>query len=89
MDGVNTQLRAHEEEKWKYSVVWRLLNEAVNNTFFIPIVMPACGAMGPSMVRKLMHSGGGCHKRKGVLKLKPRSQEKNGLKKNEKEEEMP
>ena len=33
-----------------HSVVRRLLNEAGNNTIFTPIVMSACGAMGPSMV---------------------------------------
>ena len=50
MDGVNAQLRAREEEKRNHSFVRRLLNEAGNNTFFTPIVMSACGAMGPSMV---------------------------------------
>ena len=50
MDGVNAQLRAREEEKRNHSVVRRLLNEAGNNTFFTPITMSACGAMGPSMV---------------------------------------
>jgi hypothetical protein len=50
LDGVNAQLRAREDEKRNHSVVRRLLNEAGNNTIFTPIVMSACGAMGPSMV---------------------------------------
>ena len=50
LDGVNAQLRAREEDKRNHSVVQRLLNEAGNNTIFTPIVMSACGAMGPSMV---------------------------------------
>ena len=50
LDGVIAQLRAREDEKRNHSVVWRLLNEAGNNTIFTPIVMSACGAMGPSMV---------------------------------------
>ena len=50
LDGVSAQLRAREDEKRKHSVVRRLLNEAGNNTIFTPIVMSACGAMGPSMV---------------------------------------
>ena len=50
LDGVNAQLRAREDEKRNHSVVQRLLNEAGNNTNFTPIVMSACGAMGPSMV---------------------------------------
>ena len=44
LDGVN------EEDKRNHSVVQRLLNEAGSNTIFTPIVMSACGAMGPSMV---------------------------------------
>ena len=39
-----------EEDKRNHSVVQRLLNEAGNHTIFTPIVMSACGAMGPSMV---------------------------------------
>ena len=50
LDGVNAQLRAREEDKRNHSVVQRLLNEAGNSTIFTPIVMSACGAMGPSMV---------------------------------------
>ena len=50
LDGVNAQLRAREDEKRNHSVVRRLLNEAENNIIFTPIVMSACGAMGPSMV---------------------------------------
>jgi len=50
LDGVDAQLRAREEDKRNHSVVRRLLNEAGNNTIFTPIVMSACGAMGPSMV---------------------------------------
>ena len=50
LDGVNAQLRAREEDKRNHSVVQRLLNEAGNHTIFTPIVMSACGAMGPSMV---------------------------------------
>jgi hypothetical protein len=50
LDGVNAQLRALEDEKRNHSVVQRLLNEAGNNTIITPIVMSACGAMGPSMV---------------------------------------
>ena len=50
LDGVNAQLRAREDEKRNHSVVQRLLNEAGNITVFTPIVMSACGAMGPSMV---------------------------------------
>ena len=42
--------RAHEDEKRNHSVVQMLLNEAGNNAIFTPIVMSACGAMGPSMV---------------------------------------
>ncbi len=48
--GVNAQLRAREEEKRNHGVVRRLLNEAGSNIIFTPIVMSACGAMGPSMV---------------------------------------
>ena len=47
LDGVDAQLRAREEDKRNHSVVRRLLNEAGNNTIFTPIVMSACGAMGP------------------------------------------
>ena len=43
-------MRAREEEKRDQGFVRRLLNEAGNNTIFTPIVMSACGAMGPSMV---------------------------------------
>jgi hypothetical protein len=50
LDGVHAQLRAREEEKRNHDVVRRLLDEAGNNTIFTLIVMPACGAMGPSMV---------------------------------------
>ena len=50
LDGVNAQLRAREEDKHNHSVVQRMLNEVGNNTIFTPIVMSACGAMGPSMV---------------------------------------
>ena len=50
LDGVNAQLRAREDEKRNHSVVRRLLNEAGNNTIFTPVVMSACGAMGPSMM---------------------------------------
>ena len=46
----NAQLRAREEEKRNHGVVRRLFDEAGNNTIFTPIVMSACGAMGPSMV---------------------------------------
>ena len=49
LDGVNAQLRAREEDKRNHSVVQRLLNEAGNSTIFTPIVMSACGTMGPSM----------------------------------------
>jgi len=49
-DGVNAQLQAREEQKRNHSVVWRLLNEAGNKTVFTPVVMSACGAMGPSTV---------------------------------------
>ena len=49
LDGVNAQLRAREDEKRNHSVVQRLLNEAGNHTIFTPIVMSACGAVGPSM----------------------------------------
>ena len=45
MDWVTAQLRTREEEKRNHSVDRRLLNKAVNNTFFTPIVMSACGAM--------------------------------------------
>ena len=38
--------------------VQRLLNEAGNNTIFTPIVMSACGAMGPSMVAFLKRAYG-------------------------------
>ena len=48
LDGVNAQLRAREEDKRNHSAVQRLLNEAGNRTIFTPIVMLACGAMGPS-----------------------------------------
>ena len=58
LDGVNAQLRAREEEKRNHGVVRRLLNEAGNNTIFTPIVMSACGAMGPSMVAFLKHAYG-------------------------------
>ena len=50
LDWVNAQLRAREEEKRNHDVVRRLLDEAGNNTVFTPIVMSACGAMGPSIV---------------------------------------
>ncbi len=43
-------LWAREEEKRNHDVVRRLLDEAGNNTIFTPIVMSACGVMGPSMV---------------------------------------
>ena len=49
LDGVNAQLRVHEEDKRNHSVVQMLLNEAGNNTIVTPIIMSACGAMGPSM----------------------------------------
>jgi hypothetical protein len=49
LDGVNAQLRAHEEDKRNHSVVQMLLNEAGNHTIVTPIIMSACGAMGPSM----------------------------------------
>ena len=48
LDGFNAQLRARD-----HSVVQRLQNEAGkagNNNIFIPIVMSASGARGPSMV---------------------------------------
>jgi len=38
------------EDKRNHSVVQMLLNEAGYHTIFTPIVMSACGAMGPSMV---------------------------------------
>ncbi len=41
-----------------HGIVRRLLNEAGNNTIFTPIVMSACGAMGPSMVVFLKHAFG-------------------------------
>ena len=47
LDEVKAQLRAREEDKRNHSFVQRLLNEAGNNTIFTPIVMSACGAMGP------------------------------------------
>ena len=50
LDGVNAQQRAREEEKRNHDVVRRLLDETGNNTIFTPIVMAACGAMGPLMV---------------------------------------
>ena len=50
LDGIIAQLRTREDKKRNHSVVRRLLNEAGNNTIFIPIVMSACGDMGPSMV---------------------------------------
>ena len=50
LDGVTAQLRAREEDKCYHRVIRRLLNEAGNHTIFTPIVMSACGAMGPSMV---------------------------------------
>ena len=50
LDGVNAQLQVREEDNRNRSVIRRLLNEAGNNTIFTPIVMSACGAMGPSMV---------------------------------------
>jgi hypothetical protein len=50
LDGVHAQLRAREEEKRNHDVVRRLLDEAGNNIIFTPIVMSACGAMGPSIV---------------------------------------
>ena len=56
LDEVNAQLRAREEDKRNHSVVRKLLNEAGNNTIFIPIVMSACGAMGPTMVAFLKES---------------------------------
>ena len=39
LDGISAQLRAREDEKRSQSVVHRLLNEAVNNIIFTPIVM--------------------------------------------------
>jgi hypothetical protein len=45
--GVNALLRAREEEKLNHGVVRRLLHEAGNNPIFTPIVMSACGTMGP------------------------------------------
>ena len=51
-------MRAREEEKRDHGVVRRLLNEAGNNTIFTPIVMSACGAMGPSMVAFLKQAYG-------------------------------
>ena len=48
LDGVTAQMRAREEEKRSHDR--RLLDEAGNNIIFTPIVMLACGAMGPSMV---------------------------------------
>ena len=50
LDGVNALLRAPEEEKRNHDKVRRLLDEAGNNTIVTPIVMTACGAMGPSMM---------------------------------------
>ena len=50
LEGFNAQLREREDEKRNHNVVQRLLNEAGNSTIFTPIVMSACGAMGPSMV---------------------------------------
>ena len=47
LDGINAQLRAQEEVKRNHDVGRRLLDEAGNNTIFTPIVMSACGAMGP------------------------------------------
>ncbi len=41
-----------------HGIVRSLLNEAGNNTIFTPIVMSACGAMGPSMVAFLKHAYG-------------------------------
>ena len=58
LDGVDAQLRAREEEKCNHGVVRRLLNEAGNNTILTPIVMSACGAIGPSMVAFLKHAYG-------------------------------
>ena len=59
LDGVNdAQLGAREEEKRNHGVIRRLLNEAGNKTIFIPIVMSACGAMGPSMVAFLKQAYG-------------------------------
>jgi len=56
LDGFNAQLRAREDEKRDHSVVRRLLHEAGNITLFTPIVMSACGAMGPSTVAFLKES---------------------------------
>ncbi len=50
MPGVHAQLRGRYEDKRNHDVVRRLLDEAGNNNLFTPIVMSACGAMGPSMV---------------------------------------
>ncbi len=58
LDGFNAQLWALEEEKRNHGVVRRLLNEAENNTSFTPIVMSACGTMGPSMVAFLKQAYG-------------------------------
>ena len=44
------EVRAREEEKRSHGVIRKLLSDAGNNTFFTPIVMPASGAMGPSMI---------------------------------------
>ncbi len=46
-------MRAREEDKRNQSVVQTLFNEAGNHTIFTPIVMSACGTMGPSMVAYL------------------------------------
>ena len=70
LNGVNAQLRAREDEKRNHSVVRRLLNEAGNDTIFTPIVMSACGAMGPSMVAFLKEVYGRAKEADKFLKKK-------------------
>ncbi len=48
LDGVNAQLRAREEDKRNHRIIHRLFKG--KSTIFTPIVLSACGAMGPSRV---------------------------------------
>jgi len=50
MEGVRALLREKESNKRGHPVIRRLINEEGNSTSFIPFVMTANGAMGPSAV---------------------------------------
>jgi len=56
LDSVRALLMRKEAEKRNHAVIRRLINEEGNSTTFIPIVMTANGAMGPSMVAFLKES---------------------------------